>query len=506
MNMKKRSLVLQAAVACAIGAMAGAANANIGTANRTFAVELFSGSSPSTTAISLAPISYQFTGPVAAASTFYVYVGLSGGATFTTAALTAAMVGAASDGSAIDSAGTAASGGTVQTVVLATDSTYARFTVVLNTGKSISSSSVFTFTPPNLPGTVKNANGALSTVGGTLTATWVNNSTATTGTIPAGDIDSGGTHSGVVATSAQGITLTGAASSAFPFNSQGAIETSKIDLSATPTSSKFTTGVNSASTTVINLGAIRAKNNSAIGADLTAYTIANMATTLSYTVAAPAGFFAPMGKTGQTWLSTSAADCSATLGSSASTVFSTAASAAAATTITVTGVTAPATATNYFVCMSIDSTNAAIGGTPTMAPTLVHANTSTDSNEALAAFNLYSLTTNGQSKYVRNYVPAAVTGWTNFLRIINTGSITADVSAAVVDEATGVAGTAAVILTGLKAGAATTINSTQIEAAIGAQSSSARPRLLITAPTNALEVQNFLFTPNGSFSVNQGTE
>jgi len=508
MNMKKgNNVVLKTAVASAMLVMAGAANAGIGTSNRTFALELFNGSTPTLTQPVLAPVSYQFGGPIAAGSTFYVYLGLSGGATFSAVPALTTFAGTAGDGTIINDGGSV--GGTISAVAIAADSTYIRFKVVLAAGKSISTNSVFTFTPTV---GIINANTALAATGGTITLTWVNNSTATTSTIPAGDLDTGGTHSGTVATSSQGITMTAAASSAFPFNSGGVAETAKIDLAASPISAKFTTPgatlSNANSLVLINLGALRAKSNSTVQADgTTGYTIATQVASLGYVVTAPAGFFTALSTGGTTLLSTTA-DCLQAWTGTTSATFTTAALAAAATSITVSGAATPATATNYYVCMSIPAapTLALQTGTPTLTASLVHAGTAVDSSNSLASTALYALTSNGASKYVRNYVPAAVTGWTNFLRIINTGAITADVSAAVVDEATGVAGTAAKILTGLKAGAATTVNSTQIEAAIGAQTSSARPRLLITAPTNALEVQNFLFTPNGSFSVNQGTE
>jgi len=155
--------------------------------------------------------------------------------------------------------------------------------------------------------------------------------------------------------------------------------------------------------------------------------------------------------------------------------------------------------------MGINKTISAIEGTPTLAGTLVHAGTAVDSNETVAA-TLYAVRFNGQQIDVRNYVPVALTGWTTFLRIVNTGSIAAAVSGAFINETTGVVGTAGVLISSLPAGASRTLDSTQIEAVLGAQTATARPRIRITAPTNSMEVQTYVFTPAGQFSIIHGTE
>lgn len=492
------------AVVLALGVASFGAQASIGTATRTFAVEQFLGSTPAATAITLAPISYQFSGPVAAGSTFYVYVGLSGGAKFTAAPAVTDLIGSAADGAAISSA-VGAAGGAVSAPTLLTDGSV-RFTVALAPGKAISSISVFTFTPTL--STVNTANGALGTVGGMINATWVNNSTAVTAAIPAGDIDTAGTHTGPVATSAQGIAVTAASSAAFPFNTGGVAETSRINVASTPAGSQLTTGANTGSTTVVNLGAVRFTNGSAVQNDgATAYTIASQtgATSLNYTVSAPAGFFAALGTTGFVELS-STPNCGTPLATSKSTLFGTAGAAAAATAITVTGAAQPTTGTNYYVCLTANGTTPLVTGTPSFTATLTKTSTATDSNNVLAATNLYPLRLNGTQVDVTNYVPAAVTGWTQFIRVANTGSVAASVFASVIDETTGTAGTPVAVINNLLPGAVMNLTSTQIEAAVGAQPEAARPRIRITAPTNALKVQNMLFTPNGSFTNNSSVE
>lgn len=505
--MKIKHSAIATAVVLALGVASFGAQASVGTATRTFAVEQFLGTTPAATAITLAPISYQFSGPVAAASTFYVYVGLSGGAKFSAAPLATELTGTSADGLPIDTV--TKTGGTVSAPTLLADGTV-RFQVTLAAGKAISSASVFTFVPTT--STVNLANGALATVGGVINATWVNNSTAVAA-IPAGDIDTAGTHTGPVATSAQGIAVTAASSAAFPFNAGGVAEAARINVAATPASATLTTpgatSSNANSTTTVNLGAVRFTNGSAVKADgTTAYAIASQsgATALGYTVSAPAGFFAALGTTGYVQLATTA-DCTTTVvPSSKSTLFGTAAAAAAATSITVSGATTPASATNVYVCLTGNGTTPFVAGTPSFTATLAKTATDLDSNNVLAATNLYPLRLNGTQVDVTNYVPAAVTGWTQYIRVANSGSVTADVSAAVIDEATGVAGTPAVVISALKPGAVVNLTAAQIEAAVGAQAATARPRIRVTAPTNNLTVQNMLFTPNGSFTNNSAQQ
>jgi hypothetical protein len=129
---------------------------------------------------------------------------------------------------------------------------------------------------------------------------------------------------------------------------------------------------------------------------------------------------------------------------------------------------------------------------------------------SLASTPLYNLLSNGGSAYVREYIPAAVQGYTTFIRVINTGGVTANVNAAIVSDVTGTTGTAGVIATAIPPNGAVTLSSSQIEAAIktaggvapagtpGA-SSGFRPRLFVSAPTT-IAVQSFISDANGNFS------
>ena len=66
--------------------------------------------------------------------------------------------------------------------------------------------------------------------------------------------------------------------------------------------------------------------------------------------------------------------------------------------------------------------------------------------------------------------------------------------------------TSAVIIPSLSAGAVKNLTAADIEAALGTQAETARPRLRITAPSNSLTVQNMLFTPNTSFTNNSAQQ
>jgi Subtilase family/Putative binding domain, N-terminal len=116
------------------------------------------------------------------------------------------------------------------------------------------------------------------------------------------------------------------------------------------------------------------------------------------------------------------------------------------------------------------------------------------------AYNEISNAITGTSVIVRTYVPAAdsVTGYTSYLRVINTGSSPTPVTVALVDTA-GVRGNS-VVLANLPAGAAQTFNSSQIEAALGSPvAAGSRPRIAVSG-TTVLEVQSFLTQPGGAFT------
>ncbi|MDD2915134.1 MAG: choice-of-anchor D domain-containing protein [Gallionella sp.] len=117
-----------------------------------------------------------------------------------------------------------------------------------------------------------------------------------------------------------------------------------------------------------------------------------------------------------------------------------------------------------------------------------------------SSFTNHSSGQSGSTVDVRNYVPAALTGYTTFIRVINDGTIAAQVTAALIDDMTGIVGSSAVLISSLPAAAATSLSSSQVEAALGINiSASARPRIRISAPV-MLAVQSFLLQPGGALN------
>ena len=117
------------------------------------------------------------------------------------------------------------------------------------------------------------------------------------------------------------------------------------------------------------------------------------------------------------------------------------------------------------------------------------------------AFTEVSTGKAGSTVDVPSYVPAASSGYKSFIRVVNTGAQAAPVAAALVDAATGTAGTPKTIIALLPAYGATTLSSDQIEAFLGvAIAASARPRLRISTAFVGLEVQSFLLQPGGAYN------
>ena len=176
------------------------------------------------------------------------------------------------------------------------------------------------------------------------------------------------------------------------------------------------------------------------------------------------------------------------------------------TTFTFAGGTLPTSGTPFYVCLTVPANTVQI---PLGTPTASFAFTKTTTTDAAntAAGNLYSLVYNGSQVDVRNYVPAANASWVDVVRLINTGTVTATVSGQFINETTGaLIGTSQAIATSLPPGGTATLTSSQIEAVLGAQAASSRPRLRISAPTNGMDVQNYISTPQGGFSIMHGKE
>ena len=117
------------------------------------------------------------------------------------------------------------------------------------------------------------------------------------------------------------------------------------------------------------------------------------------------------------------------------------------------------------------------------------------------AYNEMSNAMSGTQVDVRTYLPAAAaaSGYTSFIRVINTGSFTTSIQLALTD-ASGATGLPKTLVASLPKGAARTFSSSEIEALLGTPlSASARPRLRLTA-VSPITVQSFLTQPGGAYT------
>ena len=501
--MKKRNLALNTAVASALLALIGSAQAVTVTASPTlFARELLQGSTPNATALTMPAVNVVSSNGIPANSTVFVYIKFSGASIATSGtvataianatvsnadgtALNASTPGATSFGTSTGTANPTAAGSGVDYLVLqfVTGATAVGIggTIATLTGATVNFASSAISTPITVVSSV--GIGAPATRFGALAATSSSYDALSTAT--------------TIATTAQAITVSSAASTL----------SGLIDLTTTPAAAGFTIAPNAnaaVATNAIRLGTVTLANAATapnIATNAGSYTVATVvpATGATFTVSAAAGFFAALGTTGRINLEATAGSCASTAAVASglqSPVFATAALAAAATSVTLTSTATPSAAV-YSVCMYLPTVSSTsiplIAGTPSITGVLNRAVVTTDSATNLASSNLYTLALNGSQVDVRMYVPAAVTGYSSFIRVINTGSIAAPVSAQFIN-ADGSIGTSGVLVATLPAGGSTTLSSTAIEAVLGAPVGgvSARPRLRILAPTTGLNIQNQL--------------
>lgn len=497
--MKKSNLILQAAIAAALASSSAAyAGSLSGTTN--FATEVFGASQTNAAEIIPGAVTYTFNTPggivVNPTGNIYMYFREAGGL-FTAAP----AVGDFSFAGGI-------AGLTVTAVGISTDSTTVRAT--LNNGTTnnvtigVGGQVILT---PAATRAFNNVTTTLATTGQSVTlqasVSAAVPSLPNTGTALPADLDNGVSTALNMATSAQAITSAALASSAFGAATVpvGTAETQRIDLTATAPSSRFTTPggtlSNTNSATIINLGGFRFTNAAGTQALLdgtTDYTIATRGSNMSGTVT---GVF----KAGSTVHIDSGAGCA-----TATLATATLNSTTAPTVATFTGAALPVTATDYFVCYTVAATTPAIPVTqPTLALT-VNKTAGTDQTDTVSA-TLYNLQLNGQQVDVRSYVPVGNTGYTSWVRVINTGTVAAPVSGQFL-YADGTVGTAGTIISNLAAGGSMSLNADAVEAGIGAPTggAAARPRLRVTAPTNGMQVQSFISNPDNSITDMTGAQ
>ena len=482
----KTNALLAAALLAAFGANAGTLTPAVA-GGTVFAAEAFQGATATdaNTAITPGAVTYAVatTGGIVVndGGSIYYYVRLSNGkfagtptaaeitGTVPTLLGTTAVVGVSADKTTLLVKLTNSSGGTVN----------------IGVGGTI------VYTPAS--GAIDTVKTALATAGGTVSATGSLSALAATAapdatTAQPSDVD-GSPANAVIAKSVQAIT---ASVSNLPSN------TDKIDLTVTPPASAYTPNA------YARLGSVTFTEVAAQNPNgTTAFTIAlaNAVGTATVVATPASGQSFPEGAT----LKVGAATC-ADLGSPSSTKTFDATNASAAASLTV-PIASVASGTPLYLCLS------APGSGKTASPITANITAELLNNVVVATAGKtttagagYALKYNGTQIDVTNYVPAAVTGWEQYIRVANSGALAAPVTAAFIDEATGAVGTSAVIISSLPAGAVKNLKASDIEAALGAQADSKRPRLRITAPSNSLTVQNMLFTPNGSFTNNSSQQ
>ena len=486
--MKKRNVVLHTAIAAAVLAMAGAASAGTLTGSTTFASEVF-GAGSTTLALRPTVLTYTFSTPggivLNPGGAVNVYVRLSGGATLAAGAPAAGVT-----------AGSVVAGLGLTPTVSAVSTDGTTFVVTLTNGTAgnitIGVGSTLTWAPAAGAVITNTSAGSVSVQGSASVLAANLNAVA----LPA-DVDGGVSNVLVWTSTAEAITSALAASSAFPFNAAGVAETTRIDLTVASAGSRFTNAApfpnaNAASTTIVNLGGFRFSETAGTQAlvdGATDYTLAGRSTAATF-----AGTVVGSFKTGSTATVATDVTCTAGVG-----VLSTGTLNAGLTTFTWTGGTLPTAGTNYYVCMTVPAT---VGAIPMTAPTANFTFTKTAATDVAdsVAGTLYNLQQNGATVTVRNYMPASFApGFSQVVRLINTGASTAQVSVAVADDATGVTGASALIGSPVAPGGVLRLSQAQIEAAVGAVANTARPRLVFTAPTSSMEAQSLMLS-NGVYT------
>jgi alpha-tubulin suppressor-like RCC1 family protein len=114
----------------------------------------------------------------------------------------------------------------------------------------------------------------------------------------------------------------------------------------------------------------------------------------------------------------------------------------------------------------------------------------------------------GTAVAVRSFLPAAnaASGYSGFIRVINTSTTATPISVSLLDEATGQAGASAQLMASLPAGAAKTFSAQQVETVLGLTlAASARPRIQVTANV-PIEVQSFMSNPGGTVTQLSGAQ
>lgn len=274
-----------------------------------------------------------------------------------------------------------------------------------------------------------------------------------------------------------------------------ATEVAKIDVTTIVTANIGKVLVNQISTTanVETLGSVTFANTTATApTELATTNPVNLANTSAYPVGATPVVYTLSLASGTFSAGASYSLATGACGTAGTAVASTQAPTAvtiATTSVTLSSVAVPVSGTPILVCGTFPGTSAIAPYKANVAAVLTASTANKYIGETLTATGMYDLGYNGASVTVRNYIPAAVTGYIQTVRLINTGSSAATAFVSLIDDTTGVATTPVAIGTPIAVGAAQRYTQAQIEAAVGAVAASSRPRLRFTAATATIEAQ-----------------
>jgi hypothetical protein len=537
-KVKKRNLILQAAVAGLFCAVTLSANATGSGSNAIGnSAQIASQAVTATSVIGSGSLTYTVSGSIPVGN-YYVYVQLNQGATF-----------AFPTSGNISATALVSSGGTTNVtissgVILQGNTSIVAFPIqVLN---PLPAASTFTFKPVGLASTDGAITGALAAAGsGALNATMSLGASASySSSLTAIVSDEASPATGPIATFVPGVNASGLTSASFGATTApsaefagGVAEVALINVLGGATGVSLTGNANvtgAGSLETLDLGGFyfidvatdATTSVPPFGPDAaTTFSIAASyipdTPTLAATVTGPAGFFNVANQTGGAAFLSSVHTCAnsvttGTINTAGTTATFSFTPVAANLTTSPTTVIAPTTTSvlgPLYVCVQAPSTNSTqwVAGQPSVTATLSAAGATSVQSVSLASTPLYNLQSNGGSAYVREYIPASISpAYTSYIRVINTGNVTANINAAIVSDVTGKTGVTGVIATAVPKGGAVTLSSSQIEQAIvqaggvapagtvGA-ASGFRPRLFVSAPTT-IAVQSFISDAQGNFS------
>lgn len=492
--MVKNNMFFRTVVASAALAVMGVASAGtVTTATRNVAQEAFGTAVIATTAVAASGVTYTFATPggivINPGGTIYVSFTATGGTLGQTAGLSLFVPNNTGANSQLNTSTVALTAGKV--IVTLTNSGTANAVLGVGASLSVGTAAAAVNQATNVAagtGTLVVTN-ALSLGSGTKVTFSGQAGTGATGTA---ELEAASAAADLV-TSSMAVTAAAVASSSF-----ATPETKKINLTSTPTAGTNLIDAVSAISSVSTLGSITFTDGTVANqlvltaaAEVPVNTASTTAFdgTTSYDLSLVSGAFTA----GTVFSLASTANCGTAVASTqTNTPVSTLVTAAttAVNLSTVIGAR-PVTAVPVYLCATYPTTAAITPARLTVSGKLGKFSTAY-LDKTVAATPLYNLATNGKVVDVRSYVPLSVTGYTSFIRIINSGAVAAQVTSQFIN-ADGTLG-ASFPLVSLAAAASITMSSTDIQAIMGAPvgGSTARPRLRLSAPTNDLQVQSQL--------------